>query len=233
MKTLSLVVPAYNAQAQLDSLLGHLDGFRACAAASGYALQETIIVDDGSEPPLRRPPVLPNLVLLRNERNRGKGYSVRRGMMSAKGEFALMTDVDEAAPLTEFTKLAAAMGDDTWIVCGQRRGRQGMPPSRKILARVFAFLVRFAGVRRVRDTQCGFKLFRLEPMRPLFARQRIERFAFDVELIARAQRAGGRVSSARIEWRHGAAPSSLRLMKDGPRMLLDLIRAVFGSRTWR
>ncbi|MCQ2389245.1 MAG: glycosyltransferase [Kiritimatiellae bacterium] len=228
MKTLSLVVPVYNAQDLLDAIVGRIGALKACAAACGYALVETIVVDDGGEPPLTRKWNGENVVMLRNDPNRGKGFSVKRAALAAKGEFVLMSDVDESAPLTEFPKLAAAMADDAWMVCGQRRGRAGMPVLRKVLARVFALLVRFAGARRVRDTQCGFKLFRMSAMRPVFEAQKIDRFAFDVELVARAQRMGGRVCSARIEWRHGGRPSSLKVFKDGLRMLLDLPRIRFG-----
>ncbi len=228
MKTLSLVIPVYNAQDRLDAIVGRVDALKACAAACGYALVETIAVDDGGDPPLTRKPGWEDVVVLRNDLNRGKGFSVRRAALAARGEFVLMSDVDEAAPLTEFPKLAAAMSDDAWMVCGQRRGRAGMPPLRKVLAGVFAMLVRFAGGRGVRDTQCGFKLFRMSSMRAVFEAQKIDRFAFDVELVARTRRMGGRVRSARIEWRHCGSPSSLRVLKDGSRMLLDLLRIRFG-----
>ena len=98
-----------------------------------------------------------------------------------------------------------------------------MPWRRRVLSRMFGVCVRLAGVRGVRDTQCGFKLFRMEAMRPVFEAQRVERFAFDVELILRVQRAGGTVAEVPIEWR-GGGRSSLSVVRDAPRMLWDLLR---------
>ena len=98
-----------------------------------------------------------------------------------------------------------------------------MPLRRRILSRLFHALVWLAGVRGIQDTQCGFKLFRMEQMRAVFEAQRIERFAFDVELIKRVRRAGGSVVEAPVAW-HGGRRSSLRVLRDAPRMLWDLLR---------
>ena len=182
-------------------------------------------MDDGSRPPLDlsrtgETPVLP-VRILRQPQNRGKGAAVRRGALEAKGEWVLMSDVDLSAPLTEFASLAPHA--DAWMVCGSRYGRAGMPLRRRILSRLFHALVWLMGVRSIQDTQCGFKLFRMEKMRPIFKAQRIERFAFDVELIKRVLRAGGTVVEASVAW-HGGRRSSLRVMRDAPRMLWDLLR---------
>ena len=130
-------------------------------------------------------------------------------------------DVDLSAPLTEFSRLAPHA--DAWMVCGSRYGRAGMPLRRRILSRIFHALVWLVGVHGVKDTQCGFKLFRMEKMRTIFEAQRIERFAFDVELIRRVFRACGTVVEAPVAWR-GGQRSSLRVLRDAPRMLWDLLR---------
>ena len=227
--------------------MAHIPELAACAASCGFELKEAIFVDDGSEPPLqfehstkwqgegalptemhpatvaRAPSPLPTCTLriLRQPHNRGKGAAVRRGALEAKGEWVLMSDVDLSAPLAEFAKLAPLA--DAWMVCGSRYGRVGMPLRRRILSRLFHALVWIMGVRSIQDTQCGFKLFRMEKMRPIFEAQRIERFAFDVELIKRVLRAGGTVVEASVTW-HGGRRSSLRVMRDAPRMLWDLLR---------
>lgn len=225
MKTLSLVIPVYNSPDLARAALARMRELAACAADRGFELVEAIFVDDGSEPPLDLPgtgetPVRP-VRILRQPQNRGKGAAVRRGALEATGDWVLMSDVDLSAPLTEFAGLAPFA--DAWMVCGSRYGRDGMPLRRRILSRIFHALVWLMGVRGIQDTQCGFKLFRMEKMRPIFEAQRIERFAFDVELIRRVQRAGGTIAEVSVAWR-GGRRSSLRVMRDAPRMLWDLLR---------
>ena len=146
---------------------------------------------------------------------------MRRGALEAKGDWVLMSDVDMSAPFGEFARLAARA--DAWMVCGSRHGRPGMPFRRRLLSRLFHFCVWCVGVRGVYDTQCGFKLFRMDVMRAVFERQRIARFAFDVELIRRVQAAGGEVAEVPVEWK-GGVRSSLCVFRDAPRMLWDLFR---------
>lgn len=225
MKTLSLVIPVYNAPDLMRAAATHIPELAACAAECGFKLTEAIFVDDGSEPPLDlaqmgETPVFLTKIL-RQPINCGKGAAVRCGALAAKGDWVLMSDVDLSAPLTEFARLAPHA--DAWMVCGSRYGRAGMPLRRRILSRLFHALVWFVGVRGVQDTQCGFKLFRMEKMRPVFEAQRIERFAFDVELIKRVWRAGGSIVEVPVAW-HGGRRSSLRVLRDAPRMLWDLLR---------
>ena len=87
---------------------------------------------------------------------------------------------------------------------------------------MFRMIVRLAGVKGIHDSQCGFKLFRMDVMRPIFEAQRIDRFAFDVELLLAVQHAGGRVAEVPVEW-HGGRRSSLRVLRDAPKMLWDII----------
>ena len=223
MRTLSFIVPVYNAPELVDALLARLPELEESAASCGFELLETILVDDASEQALTVSPRQSGAIVrvLRNERNRGKGHSVRRGALAARGEWVLMSDVDLSAPVTEFAKLAREA--DAWMVCGSRHGRPGMPLRRRILSWLFHGIVRLAGVKNIHDTQCGFKLFRMDVMRPLFEAQRIERFAFDVELIRRVQRLGGTVKEIPVVW-HGGKRSSLRVLRDAPRMLFDLFR---------
>ena len=239
MKTLSLVIPVYNAPDLARAAAAAVPELARTAEACGFALVEAIFVDDGSTPPLdlstsggtrscasvssvaqeRDPPV--PIRILRQPANCGKGAAVRRGALEAKGDWVLMSDVDMSAPFGEFARLAARA--DAWMVCGSRHGRPGMPFRRRLLSRLFHFCVWCAGVRGVYDTQCGFKLFRMDVMRAVFERQRIARFAFDVELIRNVQTAGGEVAEVPVEWR-GGARSSLRVLRDAPRMLWDLLR---------
>lgn len=226
MKTLSLVIPVYNAPDLVRTACGHIPELVACAAGCGFELVEAIFVDDGSAPPLDPSPTGETPVpvrVLRQPTNRGKGAAVRAGALAAKGDWVLMSDVDLSAPLTEFAHLAPHA--EAWMACGSRYGRAGVPVRRRILSCLYHALVWLVGVRGIHDTQCGFKLFKMEKMRPIFETQRIERFAFDVELIKLVRRAGGVIAEVPIDW-HGGRRSSLRILRDAPRMLWDLLRTV-------
>jgi len=256
MKTLSLVIPVYNAPDLARAAAAAVPELARTAEACGFALVEAIFVDDGSASPLDlsgtggsqlvateataeqklippvtgatscAPPVdydVP-ITVLRQPANCGKGAAVRRGALEAKGEWVLMSDVDMSAPFAEFARLAEHA--DAWMVCGSRHGRPGMPFRRRLLSRLFHFCVWCVGVRGVYDTQCGFKLFRMDVMRAVFERQRITRFAFDVELIRRVISSGGKVVEVPVEWK-GGTRSSLRVLRDAPRMLWDLLRILF------
>ena len=233
MKTLSLVIPVYNAPDLARSAVAAVPELARTADACGFALVEAIFVDDGSEPPLelsetggtRSVASAIPIRVLRQPANCGKGAAVRRGALEAKGDWVLMSDVDRSAPFAEFARLAEHA--DAWMVCGSRHGRPGMPFRRRLLSRLFHFCVWCAGVRGVYDTQCGFKLFRMDVMRAVFEHQRIMRFAFDVELIRRVVSAGGKVAEVPVEWK-GGSRSSLRVLRDAPRMLWDLLRIAAG-----
>ena len=220
MRSLSLVIPVYSAEGLLKRILAHIPQLAETAAEAGFALQEVIVVDDGNRQPIDMANLdleplegLP-VRLLRNERNRGKGYSVRKGALAAKCDWVLMSDVDESVPLKEFASLAPL--HEKAIVCGSRKGGRDMRPlHRRFLSWIFNSIAG-AGVE---DSQCGFKLFNMALMRPVFERQRIRRFAFDVELIVNAPS----VASVHVKWQ-GRRRSSLKVWRDAPRMLWDLIR---------
>ena len=196
MNSLSLVIPAYGAGDLLGRILTHVPGLAAAATRCGFELIETIVVDDGSQPPIDdvSSDSIPPVRLLRNAENRGKGYSVRRGALEAKGDWVLMSDVDESVPLSEFAVLAPLA--DRAIVCGSRRcGKDARPFHRRALSALFNALTGTG----LKDTQCGFKLFNMVLMRPIFESQRTERFAFDVELIRKAPS----VVEVPVPWRGG------------------------------
>ena len=235
-KSVSLVVPAYGTAQLAEKLVRALPAFRSAAESIGWRFDGCIVVDDGSPNKDEMAAAMSSggdapLRLIRLDRNRGKGFAVKTGALAAQGAYVLMSDCDMSAPLEEFAKLAASAerNPDAAMICGSRRGLArggGRSMLRRILSTVFAALTRFAGTGGVRDPQCGFKLFRMEAMRPVFEALRTERFAFDVELIRRARRAGLRVIEVRVKW-HGGKHSTLHVLRDGARMLLDLVRISF------
>ena len=225
IRSLTLVVPVFNAQDLARAAVCALTSLEQTAASCGFELVEAIFVDDGSTPPLELSGSKCRVIRL--EANRGKGAAVRCGALAAKGDWVLMSDVDMSAPFSEFAQLARR--SDVWMACGSRHGRKGMPFRRRMLSCLFHLFVWCVGVRGVNDTQCGFKLFRMDVMRAVFEQQRIERFAFDVELIRSVLRAGGTVAEVPVAW-SGGRRSSLKIFRDAPSMLWDLLRLVFTIR---
>ena len=204
---LSVVIPAYDERrrlpATLEEILDYL-GHRRC----GF---EIILVDDGSRDgtaelagELLRP-LGDRGRVLRHETNLGKGASVRRGMLAARGERILFSDADLSTPIAEVEKLEAALRGGAQIAIGSRAIDRALVERRQrrvreASGRVFNWLVRSFAVRGIRDTQCGFKLFTRHALQPIFSRQRLNGFGFDLELLAIAQRLGIPIAEVPVRW---------------------------------
>jgi dolichyl-phosphate beta-glucosyltransferase len=234
--TYSIIIPAYNEGqrlgATLDRVLAHLE-------ACGWKA-EVLVVDDGSTDSTadlvrdyarRRPTVR----LLQNPGNRGKGYSVRNGMLQASGELLLFTDSDLSAPITEAGKLFAriAAGADVamgsrWLDPALQTARQ--PLYRQLFGRIFNLLLRLILGLRFKDTQCGFKAFTRRAAQLIFARQRIERWGFDPELLFLAGRLGLKVEEVAVAWADDPR-SKIRPLRDGLRIFSEMLRIRWYSLT--
>jgi dolichyl-phosphate beta-glucosyltransferase len=226
---LSIVVPAYNEENRLPKTL---DRIVAYVQARTYRA-EIIVVDDGSSDDTAKLVTAytqkhPEFRLISNGTNRGKGYSVRHGMLEARGEIALFTDADLSTPIEEADKLLAALRDQGYD------GAIGSRALDRTLIAVHQSAIREqAGIffnRMVRwimgigfsDTQCGFKAFRRERSKIIFEQQRIERFGFDPEILFLAKRHGLRVAEVPVRWSHDAG-TKVNVIADGIRMFLDLL----------
>ena len=233
--SLSIVVPAFNEERRLPRLLDILarEGDNVVAAA-GFRLAELIVVDaastDGTATVLAACDDLGGRLMTRRlERTSGKGAAVREGMLAARSPFALMTDVDLSTPLDELEKLALALGDDGDVAIGSRaladsRVLDRQPRYRELMGKTFNVGVRMLTGLPWRDTQCGFKLFRLATTRRLFELQRIDGFAFDVDLLVLARRLELRVREVPVRWvndpdtRVGLLTSSAEMARDALRI---------------
>ena len=232
-KSVALTVPVYGTAELAQRLVRALPAFRRAVESAGWEYRGCIVVDDGSPNggEIAEAVRSDGVSLVRLDSNRGKGFAVKTGALAATGAYVLMSDCDMSAPLGEFAALAdaAERHPDAAMICGSRRelsdgGGRGLV--RRVLSVAFSVLTRLAGTNGIRDTQCGFKLFRMDAMRPVFETLRTERFAFDVELIRRARRAGLSVLEVPVKW-HGGRRSTLHVLRDGARMLLDLARISF------
>ncbi len=231
-RTLSLVIPAYNEEQRLPALLGELATTAAATiAAGGMELVEALVVDDGSgdrTAALLREAAATNPLLkpvLEFDRNRGKGAAFAAGVARAQGDYVLLADVDLSTPLGELGKLTAAIDAGADIAIGSRAVAGAVvergPHHRKLLGNTFNGAVRLLTGLRLRDTQNGFKLFPAAVARRLVAGQTCPGFAFDVELLMRADQEGLKIAEVPILYLHDAR-SSVRVGSAGLEMLRDV-----------
>ncbi len=237
---LTIVIPVYKEHFRMQESLNKVGEFMA--VTEGVAV-DVIYVDDGSpdDSAVMINAFLadrddPALRLIHYPVNQGKGYAVKTGVMAAEGDLILMSDADFSTPLGDWLKLKAALDEGVDVACGSRavRGAHiGRPPPlyRRILSRIFNLVVRAAGVHGIRDTQCGFKLFRAGAAKQIFVRLRTRRFAFDVEMIALARDLGYRVAEVPVNWDYSGY-STLRVFSSGGRMLFDVLLLALRRTMW-
>ncbi|MCL6506631.1 MAG: glycosyltransferase family 2 protein, partial [Bryobacteraceae bacterium] len=196
MDSISIVIPAYNEEQRLGSTLNAILSFLN-QRPSRFA--EILVVDDGSRDATARIVERfsvdhPQIRLLRNPGNRGKGYSVRHGVLESRGEWILFTDADLSAPIEELDKLFDAVRrHDADIAIGSRALDRSLIQVhqswfRETAGRIFNLFLRILTGLPFLDTQCGFKLYRRQAAHEIFRRQRLERFGFDAEVLYIARR---------------------------------------------
>lgn len=226
----SVVVPAYNEERRLP---GSLVRIAVYLERHPYA-SEIVVVDDGSadrtrkaaEAALASCPVPSRVV--RYEPNRGKGYAVRRGFTESRGRILLFTDADLSTPIEEFDRLYAAVESGADVAIGSRALRESrvevhQPWYRERMGKTFNLLVQALVMPGVRDTQCGFKAFRGDVIRPMLPHLMVDRFAFDVEILYLAKRRGYRIVEIPVVWRNDPN-TRVNAIGDSARMLKELLR---------
>jgi dolichyl-phosphate beta-glucosyltransferase len=224
----SIVIPAFNECSRIGASLERIFQF---LADSGWNA-EVIVVNDGSTDDtaaLVRGFMERNsrLQLVENPGNRGKGYSVRNGMLQARGEWLVFSDADLSAPIAEAAKLVAALRAGADVAIGSRWVRpelmtERQPVYRQLLGRVFNVLMHVMLGLKFKDTQCGLKAFTRRAALELFPRQRIERWAFDPELLFLARHLGFHTVEVPVEWAHGEG-SKINPLVDGMRMMGEIV----------
>ncbi|MCE5229190.1 glycosyltransferase family 2 protein [bacterium] len=222
----SVVFPAYNEKMRLPATLEKTIAY----LESEYDAWEIIVADDGSADgtPEMVEKDFPQCRVIRAPHNMGKGAAVRRGMLAANGRFRLFSDADLSTPIEELGPMVGLIqSQECDIVIGSRALSQShlvvrQPWWRELSGRLFNMIVQPISGLPFHDTQCGFKLFRDQAAEEIFARQRSNGWAFDVEILMLAQFLGFNVLEHPVTWLNSAA-SKVSLWRDAPRMIRDII----------
>jgi dolichyl-phosphate beta-glucosyltransferase len=226
--TYSIIIPAYNESERLAVSLPKVLDYVGKRQLS----TEIIVVNDGSSDDtadvVRRFMALhPDVRLVENPGNRGKGYSVRNGMLHAQGDVMLFSDADLSSPIYEADKLFTAIekGADVaigsrWLNAALQTERQ--PWHRQLYGRLFNFALRMVLGLKYRDTQCGFKAFTRDAAHTIFTRQRVERWGFDPELLFLANKFKLRTVEVPVEWAHDHR-SKISPVRDGLKMGIEML----------
>jgi len=232
--TYSIIIPAYNESGRirptLDELLRYVEQRKWDT--------EILVVDDGSHDDTRDivrkyGKAHSQILLIENPGNRGKGYSVRNGMLHARGDICLFTDADLSSPISEAQKLFDAIAAGADIAIGSRWLRADLqterqPLYRQLFGRIYNLVLRIFLNLNFVDTQCGFKAFRREAAQRIFPLQRIERWGFDPEILFLARRLGFSVKEVPVVWAHSEG-TRLNPFRDGIRMFGEVLRVRWNS----
>ncbi len=229
---LTVIVPAFN---EVDRIGATVARVLTYFESRPYAC-ELIVVLDGGRPGAdvavaRAAGGRPGVTVLDNGRNRGKGYSVRQGMLASRGRFVIFADADLSLPIEDAERFLDALNAGADLAIGSRvlpgsRETGAQQPMRQQLSRVFNWIVRTLAVPGLRDTQCGFKAFVGEVARALFSVQQIDGFGFDVEVLRIAVRRSLRIVEVPVTCDYHPT-SSVRKVRDGVSMMIDLGRVLW------
>ncbi len=227
---LSIIVPAYNEEKRIGATLSRIYSF---LSEKDYSF-EVILVDDGSmdgtvskaeHSALARKGCLK---VIRNEVNKGKGFSIRNGILNSSGEFIIFSDADLSTPIEELSKLFDKIKDGYDIVIASRALDDSdvgihQPFYREKMGKAFNFFVKLILLKDFNDTQCGFKLFKGDVARMLAKDMKINGFCFDVEMLYLAKKKGLKIKEVGVRWEN-SPESKVKALSSSVSMFFDLFR---------
>ena len=228
---LSVIIPAYNEQERLPRTLGRMVKF----FRENRTSFEIVVVNDGSTDNskakiLEYGEEYEEIILVDYSRNKGKGYAVSQGVLKGIGDLFLFSDADLSTPIEEYKNLLPFINSGHDIVIGSRRIKGSdirirQPVHRRILGRGFGLLTQIVFLRGIKDSQCGFKLFKRSVAKKAFGKRKVDGFSFDVEVLYIAKKhLQARIKEVPVEWSDSARLSKVRAGRETFRMLKDLLR---------
>ena len=219
MTKLSVVIPAYNEEKRIESTLKKcLDYLNS----QRYDF-ELIVVDDGSSDKTAAiVKKFKQVKLVNYGANQGKGHAVKIGILNSTGDYVLFCDADLSTPIEEVGKLLKFIKDYDVVIASRALKESNVKTKfyRRLLGRGFAFIVNLFAVSGVKDTQCGFKLFKNQASKKIFVKQLISGWAFDVEVLFLARKFGYKIKEVPVRWMHfdhaGVNPtgSTFRMLRE-------------------
>lgn len=225
---LAVIVPAYDEEDRIGPTLERLNEYFSTQTYTW----KVVVVSDGSKD--RTAAIVsefaaahPGFELIDSQPNHGKGFVVRKGMTEVEAEWLLFSDADLAAPIEEIEKLFPAVEKGAPIAIGSRPLKESnleirQPWYREMAGRAFNLMVQIMAVPGIKDTQCGFKLYRQDVSRDVFGRCKLDGFGFDFESLMIARDLGHEIAEVPIRWSHQEG-SKVNMLRDGIRMLGELV----------
>ncbi len=231
-RSISIIIPAYNEQKRLPATLARILDY---LHRSEWEFAEVVVVDDGSRDHTRDVAHRAGVRVVANPGNRGKGYTVRHGILEAQGDWVLFSDADLSTPIEELERLwEFAEREKAEVVIGSRGVDRSMigirqPFFRDRIGRLFNLTMRLLTGLPFRDTQCGFKLFETQAARSVFSRQRLDGFGFDVEVLFIARSLALKCVEVPVHW-NDVAGTKVSLLR-GIAAFLDPLKVRWNSFT--
>ncbi len=229
MKNISIIIPAKDEELRLPIFLKTILDYTGKDKHS----YEIIVVDDGSRDNTAQvahsfQKDFSDIKVLSLDRNHGKGYAVKQGFLAARGEIILFLDADGSTGPQEIGRYLSLLESNYDIVIGSRSLEEGAADIkarfyRKFMGAVFNFFVSTFLIRGIKDTQCGFKMFKAPVAKDIFSRMHLEGFGFDLELLYLAQRMNYRVKEVPVHWTH-VGGSKVHLVRDSVRMFYNIFQ---------
>ena len=229
---ISIIIPAYNEEKRIISTLNKILDFLNNKSWNS----EIIVVDDGSNDNTIKEISSINdnkISILRNKENKGKGYSVKQGVLNAKYNLVLFSDADLSTPIEELDKMVALANKYNIVIASRNLPDSNIvikqPFMRRFLGNIFPYFIRVFVIKGIKDTQCGFKLFQRKVATDIFSRITIDRFCFDVEVLYLAKKLGYSIKEVPVKWYNSGA-SKVHIIKDSFNMFYSVFLIIFRHR---